>query len=170
MRCPFCGADETKVIDSRLVGEGDRVRRRRECAACRERFTTYESAELNLPRVIKSDGRRMPFSESKLRAGMERALEKRPVKTDEVEAAINRIIRRLMATGVNEIASRRIGELVMAELRALDQVAYVRFASVYRKFQDVNAFREEIEMLESQPSPEARRQQLELLGDEDEEP
>ena len=167
MRCPYCGATDTKVIDSRLVGEGDQVRRRRECLVCSERFTTYESAELNLPRVVKGDGRRVPVDGRKLRAGMMRALEKRPVSTDHVEGAIGRITRTLMASGESEVPSRRIGELVMEELKALDQVAYVRFASVYRKFEDVHAFREEIERLEGQPTPEVRRQQLDLLDEEE---
>jgi len=165
MRCPFCGAHDTKVVDSRLSGEGDQVRRRRECLVCKERFTTYESAELNLPRVVKRDGSRVPFDGRKLRSGMMRALEKRPVGTAEIEAALARINRRLVSSGEGEVSSRRIGELVMEELRGLDQVAYVRFASVYRKFEDVNAFREEIERLERQPTPEARRQQLDLLAD-----
>lgn len=166
MRCPFCGAQDTKVIDSRLAGEGDQVRRRRECLVCAERFTTYESAELNLPRVVKGDGRRVPFDGKKLRVGMMKALEKRPVSTDQVDAAVARITRRLMSSGESEVDSRRIGELVMDELRQLDQVAYVRFASVYRRFEDVRAFREEIERLELQPTPEALRKQLDLLGDE----
>jgi transcriptional repressor NrdR len=165
MRCPFCGAQETKVIDSRLSGDGDQVRRRRECILCQERFTTYETAELNLPRVVKRDGTRVPFDGRKLRTGMMRALEKRPVEMDQIEAAISRITRRLVAGGEREVASRQIGELVMDELRGLDQVAYVRFASVYREFEDVNAFREEIDRLESQPTPEARRLQLDLLDD-----
>lgn len=166
MRCPFCGAQDTKVIDSRLAGEGDQVRRRRECLVCAERFTTYESAELNLPRVVKGDGRRVPFDGKKLRVGMMKALEKRPVSTDQVDAAVARITRRLMSSGESEVDSRRIGELVMDELRQLDQVAYVRFASVYRRFEDVRAFREEIERLELQPTPEALRKQLDLLVDE----
>ncbi len=166
MRCPFCGAQDTKVIDSRLAGEGDQVRRRRECLVCAERFTTYESAELNLPRVVKGDGRRVPFDGKKLRVGMMKALEKRPVSTDQVDAAVARITRRLMSSGESEVDSRRIGELVMDELRQLDQVAYVRFASVYRRFEDVRAFREEIERLELQPTPEALRKQLDLLADE----
>ena len=167
MRCPFCGAQDTKVIDSRLFGEGDQVRRRRQCAICKERFTTYETAELNLPQVIKQDGSRVPFDGRKLASGMTRALEKRPVSTEQVDDALNRIRRRLLATGEREVASRQIGEWVMDELRAIDQVAYVRFASVYRKFEDVNAFREEIERLEEQLSPDARRNQLDLLdGDE----
>lgn len=163
MRCPFCGAQDTKVVDSRLSGEGDQVRRRRKCVVCSERFTTFETAELSLPRVVKRDGTRVPFDGDKLRAGMLRALEKRPVSTDRLDAAIWRIQRRLMSSGDNEVPALRIGELVMEELRQLDQVAYVRFASVYRKFEDVAAFREEIERLERQPTPEAKRQQLDLL-------
>lgn len=163
MRCPFCGAHDTKVVDSRLSGDGDQVRRRRRCAVCSERFTTYESAELNLPRVIKRDGSRVPFDGRKLRSGIMRAVEKRPVGTEQIEAAIARINRRLLAGADSEVASQRIGELVMEELRGLDQVAYVRFASVYRKFEDVAAFREEIERLERHPSPEVKRAQLDLL-------
>lgn len=154
------------MIDSRLVGSGDQIRRRRACAACTERFTTYEKAELTLPRVIKRDGSRVPFNEEKLRAGILRALEKRPVASDEVEASISRIKHRFIASGEREVDSRRIGERVMESLRMLDQVAYVRFASVYRSFQDVNAFREEIERMEREPSPELRRHQLPLLPDE----
>jgi transcriptional repressor NrdR len=163
MRCPFCGAEDTKVVDSRLSGDGDQVRRRRRCTVCSERFTTYETAELNLPRVVKRDGSRVPFDGRKLRSGMMRALEKRPVGTEQVEAALARINRRLLAVGEGEVSSRKVGELVMDELRGLDQVAYVRFASVYRKFEDVAAFREEIERLERHPSPEAKRAQLDLL-------
>ncbi|RFA27012.1 transcriptional regulator NrdR [Alkalilimnicola ehrlichii] len=148
MRCPFCHAQDTRVIDSRLASEGDQVRRRRECGACGERFTTYENAELIMPRLVKSDGTREPFDERKLRTGMLRALEKRPVATEAVEAAINRIKKRLQASGEREVPSRQLGEWVMDELRELDQVAYVRFASVYRSFEDVSAFREVIEGLE----------------------
>ena len=164
MHCPFCGAQDTKVVDSRLSGEGDQVRRRRACVRCKERFTTYGTAELNLPRVIKQDGSRAPFDESKLTAGIMRALEKRPVSTDQIDAALHRIRRRLIATGEREVRSRQIGEWVMDELRGLDQVAYVRFASVYRSFEDVNAFREEIDRLEKQPTPEERRKQMDLLS------
>lgn len=142
------------------------VRRRRECMACSERFTTFEGAELVMPQVVKADGIREPFHEEKLRSGIVRALEKRPVDADEVEAAINRIKRRIRATGDREVAARRIGDWVMAELRELDQVAFVRFASVYRSFQDVSEFREEIERLEKQPSAEERRQQIPLIPDE----
>jgi transcriptional repressor NrdR len=153
--CPFCFEPDTRVIDSRLVDEGERVRRRRECTACRERFTTYETAELSLPRIIKSDGRREAFSEDKLRTGMLRALEKRPISIPQVDAAIAQIKRQLRASGEREIPSRQIGDWVMEQLRALDQVAYVRFASVYRSFQDVRAFLEEIERLKSEPLQEA---------------
>ena len=151
------------MIDSRLFGEGDQVRRRRECTACKERFTTYEKAELNLPRVIKQDGSREPFDSRRLETGMMRALEKRPVSTEQIDAALNHIRRRALASGEREIASLQVGEWVMEELRCLDQVAYVRFASVYRKFEDVNAFREEIERLESQLTPEERRKQMDLI-------
>lgn len=166
MRCPFCGAQDTKVVDSRLAGEGDQVRRRRECLSCAERFTTYELAELRMPRVVKSDGVREDFSEDKLRVGFLRALEKRPVDTEQIEAAIDRVKRELITLGEREVASRTIGEWVMNELRDLDQVAYVRFASVYRSFQDVNAFREEIERLEQAPNPELKKHQLPLLPGE----
>jgi len=163
MQCPFCNAEDTKVIDSRLANEGDAVRRRRECLSCSERFTTYETAELVMPRIVKSDGSRVPFDEAKLASGIMRALEKRPVETEQIDAAISHIKQRLRATGDREVAARHVGEFVMDELHGLDHVAYVRFASVYRSFEDVNAFREEIERLEREPSPETRRQQLSLL-------
>lgn len=147
MHCPFCSADDTKVIDSRLVADGDQVRRRRECTSCGERFTTFETAELVLPRIIKSDGVRQPFDEQKLRSGMMHSLQKRPVSIEKIDAAVLRILHRLRATGEREVKSRFVGELVMEELKALDSVAYVRFASVYRDFQDVEAFRAEIENL-----------------------
>lgn len=147
MYCPFCGAHETKVVDSRLVAEGQQIRRRRECITCHERFTTYEAAELLMPRLIKADGTRQPYDEEKLRAGIQRALEKRPVGVEEIEACISRIKHRLRATGERELPSRSVGEEVMRELRKLDEVAYVRFASVYRSFQDINEFKEEIERL-----------------------
>lgn len=153
MHCPFCNHTETKVIDSRLVGEGNQIRRRRECLQCQDRFTTYESAELTMPKVIKRDGRRKPFDESKLRQGMARALEKRPVSTEVIEGVINHIKHRLRATGEREVKSDFIGECIMHELRQLDDVAYVRFASVYRSFQDLNAFSAEIENLQTQHEP-----------------
>lgn len=151
MHCPFCSADDTKVIDSRLVAEGGQVRRRRECLSCKERFTTYEMAELLMPRVIKSDGTREPFDEQKLRAGLQRALEKRPVSVEEIEAAISQIKHRLQATGEREVPSRLLGEEVMKRLHELDEVAYVRFASVYRSFQDISEFRAELDKLEKSP-------------------
>ena len=163
MHCPFCNAEETKVIDSRLANEGDAIRRRRECLSCAERFTTYEIAELVMPRIIKSNDSRVPFDDEKLSAGLMRALEKRPVVTEQIDAALNHIKQRLRATGDREVSSMLLGEYVMDELRELDHVAYVRFASVYRSFEDVNAFREEIEKLEREPSAEVRRQQLSLL-------
>ncbi len=152
MRCPYCQAQDTRVIDSRLAREGDQVRRRRECGQCGERFTTFESAELLMPRMVKQDGTREPFDEDKLRTGMLRALEKRPVDTEQVEAAIHRIIRNIRAQGEREVPSRNVGEWVMEELRELDKVAFVRFASVYRSFEDVSAFREVIEGLEDSSS------------------
>ncbi len=151
MHCPFCAAEDTKVIDSRLVAEGDQVRRRRECLSCTERFTTYEVAELVMPRVIKQNGVREPFNEDKLRAGLQRALEKRPVSLERIEAVINQTKHALRATGEREIQSLVVGELVMDHLKQLDQVAYVRFASVYRSFQDLSEFRDEIERLQAEP-------------------
>jgi transcriptional repressor NrdR len=147
MHCPFCAHTETKVIDSRLAGEGRQIRRRRECLACAERFTTFESAELLLPTVIKGDRSREAFDEKKLLNGMQKALEKRPVGREAIEAAAARICHKLRSLGEREIASRSIGEMVMEELRHLDEVGYVRFASVYRSFQDLDAFRTEIDQL-----------------------
>lgn len=147
MRCPFCKAEETKVVDSRLVAEGDQVRRRRECMSCHDRFTSYETAELLMPSVVKQDGSRQPFDELKLRAGMMRALEKRPVATEDVETAINNIKHFLQATGERELQSIRIGERVMHELRKLDKVAYIRYASVYLSFQSIDEFQAELDEL-----------------------
>lgn len=147
MYCPFCGHSETKVIDSRLAGEGRQIRRRRECLQCEERFTTFETAELLMPQVVKSDRTREPFDASKLESGLRKALEKRPVGTEGIDAAVNRICHHLRGLGEREVPSRLIGELVMEELRHLDEVGYVRFASVYRSFQDVDAFHEEIDRL-----------------------
>jgi transcriptional repressor NrdR len=149
MRCPFCGAEDTRVIDSRLASDGDQVRRRRRCNACDERFTTYEAAELTMPTIVKSDDARQSFQEDKLRGGMQRALEKRPVSTDQVEAALIRIKKRMLALGEREISSALLGELVMEELIALDDVAYIRFASVYLSFNDLSEFSEVIQRLES---------------------
>ncbi|MDA8946501.1 transcriptional regulator NrdR [Luminiphilus sp.] len=151
MFCPFCSADDTKVIDSRLVADGGQVRRRRECMSCRERFTTYETAELVMPRVIKQSGSREPFNEEKLRDGFQRALEKRPVSVEAVETELGQIKNQLRATGEREVDSRVVGELVMEALKRLDQVAYVRFASVYRSFKDLAEFRDAIASLEADP-------------------
>ena len=148
MHCPFCTAVDTKVIDSRLVGDGSQVRRRRQCLVCHERFTTFEVAELVMPRVVKSDEIREPFDEEKLRRGMLKALEKRPVSSDDVEAAINHIKSQLRATGEREIPSKQIGNFVMEQLKKLDKVAYIRLASVYRSFEDVRDFGEEIAKLQ----------------------
>ena len=167
MRCPFCDSEDTKVIDSRMADEGYVVRRRRECVECGERYNTYETAELLMPQMVKSDGRREPFNEEKLRAGLLRALEKRPVDTDSVEGAVNRLKKRLRTEGEREVPTQQIGEWVMDELKNLDQVAYVRFASVYRSFEDVRAFREEIERLEQLPSPELKKVQMTLIVDEE---
>lgn len=147
MYCPFCNAEDTKVIDSRLVEEGAQVRRRRECLKCQERFTTFEMAELNLPRIIKQDGRRSTFDKEKLRASLLKALEKRPISMEQIESAVQRIMHKLRASGECEVSSQWVGELVIEELRALDEVAYVRFVSVYHSFQDINAFRDEIRRL-----------------------
>ncbi|MCW8107403.1 transcriptional regulator NrdR [Alteromonas ponticola] len=147
MFCPFCSAQETKVIDSRLVAEGQQVRRRRECLECHERFTTFENAELVMPRVIKRDGSREPFNEEKLRAGLQRALEKRPVSTEKIEQCILSLKSQLRATGEREVSSQFLGNLIMNALKELDKVAYVRFASVYRSFEDIKEFGEEIAKL-----------------------
>ena len=147
MYCPFCNADDTKVVDSRLVADGGQVRRRRECVDCSERFTTYDLAELVMPRVINSDGNREPFDEDKLRAGLQRALEKRPVSIEQIEISLSHIKHFLQVTGEREISSRIIGEEVMRQLQELDEVAYIRFASVYRSFQDLSEFQDELNRL-----------------------
>lgn len=165
MRCPFCSFEDTRVIDSRLADEGDQVRRRRECMECRERFTTYESAEFNYPRIIKSDGRRELFTDDKLRSGILRALEKRPVAMEDVEIAISRIKHKLRSLGEREVKSRKVGDWVMEELKAVDEVAYLRFASVYQSFADVRAFLEEIERLEGELPAELKKAQMDLLDE-----
>ncbi len=162
MHCPFCQHTDTRVIDSRVSEDGATIRRRRECEACGERFSTLENIEIKLPAVIKSDGRRDTFDARKLRAGFDRALQKRPVSEEQIEAAVRAVIHAIRMSGEREIASRRIGEFVMNELRKLDHVGYVRFASVYRSFEDVADFREEIENLERDLPPGAG--QLSLLG------
>src|SRR5579863_8083083 len=165
MHCPFCGHEETKVNDSRLAGEGRQIRRRRECLKCGERFTTFETAELLMPLVVKGDSAREAFDEAKLRAGMEKALEKRPVPREQLDEAVSRIVHKVRGLGDREVSARAVGELVMEELRHLDEVAYVRFASVYRQFEDVQAFHDEIEKLRNarsaappaQPPPAQKR-------------
>lgn len=147
MYCPFCSAVDTKVIDSRLVSDGHQVRRRRECLKCHERYTTFESAELVMPRIIKRDGSREPFNEDKMRNGLVRALEKRPVSTEEMELSINKLKSKLRATGEREVSSEMLGTIIMEQLKNLDKVAYVRFASVYRSFEDIREFGEEIARL-----------------------
>jgi transcriptional repressor NrdR len=147
MYCPFCRAVDTKVIDSRLVSDGHQVRRRRECLACHERYTTFETAELVMPRIIKNDGSREPFNEDKMRNGLVRALEKRPVSVEQVELSINKVKSKLRATGEREVTSELLGNIIMEQLKELDKVAYVRFASVYRSFEDIREFSEEIARL-----------------------
>ncbi len=149
MYCPFCRAVDTKVIDSRLVSDGHQVRRRRECLACHERYTTFETAELVMPRIIKNDGSREPFNEDKMRNGLVRALEKRPVSVEQVELSINKVKSKLRATGEREVESELLGNIIMEQLKELDKVAYVRFASVYRSFEDIREFGEEIARLGS---------------------
>ncbi|HET6603856.1 MAG TPA: transcriptional regulator NrdR [Xanthomonadaceae bacterium] len=166
MHCPFCQHEDTRVIDSRLTEDGGTVRRRRECPACGERFNTFETPEIKLPAVIKGDGRREAFDETKLRTGFERALQKRPVSAEAIDVAVHAIIQAARTSGERELPSRRIGEYVMAALKKLDQVGYVRFASVYRRFEDVQAFREEVERLE-RDLPALDQVQLSLLGEDD---
>ena len=166
MHCPYCTFSDTKVIDSRLIAEGQQIRRRRECPECRERFTTFETAELLMPRVIKQkNNSREPFDEQKIRSSMHRALEKRPVSADVFEESMGRMIHKLRTMGEREVPSRLIGELVMKELRKLDEVAYVRFASVYRSFQDVTEFQDEVKRLQKKPKRKGKRAQLSLLPD-----
>jgi len=164
MHCPFCQNEDTRVIDSRVSEDGTTIRRRRECERCSERFNTFETVEIKLPAIVKSDGRREAFDERKLRTGVEHSLQKRPVASDAVDSVVREIVRQLRAVNEREVFSRLIGEWVMDELKRLDQVAYVRFASVYRRFEDVQAFREEIERLE-RDLPELEGLQLPLLAE-----
>ncbi|SUT91842.1 MULTISPECIES: transcriptional regulator NrdR [Actinobacillus] len=147
MHCPFCAAEETKVVDSRLAADGYQIRRRRECTSCKERFTTFESAELVVPYIVKNNGNRVPFDANKLRVSLNRALEKRPVSADDVEKAISKIIIQLQSTGEREVPSKLVGSLAMDALKQLDKVAYIRFASVYLSFDDIEEFTKEIEKL-----------------------
>jgi transcriptional repressor NrdR len=164
LHCPFCQHEDTRVIDSRVTEDGSTIRRRRECGECNERFNTFETAELKLPSLVKTDGRREGFDERKLRTGFERALQKRPVSGEQIDQAVRQVIHQLRTSGERELPSRRLGEFVMAELKKLDQVAYVRFASVYRRFADVADFREEIERLE-RDLPGMATEQLPLLDE-----
>ncbi len=163
MRCPFCASDDTRVIDSRLGDGGESVRRRRQCQQCAQRFTTVEQVVFEMPGVIKTAGRREKFDQAKLRRGITRALEKRPVGAEVIEGAVNRIMRQFTHKGDREIEAKQIGEAVMDELRELDEVAYVRFASVYRSFQDLEAFSDEVQKLRQSWSIRASKLQSSLL-------
>lgn len=163
MQCPFCNAVDTRVIDSRLAEEGTQVRRRRECESCKGRFTTFERAQLTMPNIIKRGGNPEPFDEDKLRRGFQSALYKRPVSPDALDHAVEGVMRKLRQSGEREVPSRQVGEWVMEQLRDLDHVAFVRFASIYRNFEDANAFREEIDRLQRLPTPEQRKSQMQLI-------
>ncbi len=169
MHCPFCGNQETKVVDSRLAGDGYQIRRRRECTGCTERFTTFESAEFILPKLIKTDDSREPFNESKLRNGILKATEKRPINSEAIEELISRVIRKVQKMGEREIQSRMLGEIVIEELREIDEVAFVRYASVYRRFQDVEEFEKEIESLREAAPVENKRTQISIFQNDEEE-
>lgn len=162
MKCPFCNAPDTRVIDSRLAAEGYQVRRRRECPHCEERFTTYEGAELVMPQVHKRGGETEPFDEKKLRRGLEHATYKTTVSPDQIEIVLNHVMHKLRTLGEREVDSGKIGNWVMKELHDLDQVAFVRFAAVYKNFQDVDEFRRELDQLDSEPTPELSRRQMRL--------
>lgn len=153
MRCPFCGHVDTQVIDSRVNETGDSIRRRRRCTVCDKRFNTFETADIRLPQIVKSNGMREDFADTKLREGFRRALHKRPVPTEQVDAAMERIRQKLLTRGTREVPSREVGELVMYELKKLDKIAYIRFASVYKSFQDPDDFREMLQDLERAPQP-----------------
>ena len=169
MHCPFCGNQETNVVDSRLAGDGYQIRRRRECTGCAERFTTFESAEFILPKLIKTDDSREPFNESKLRNGILKATEKRPINSEAIEELISRVIRKVQKMGEREIQSRMLGEIVIEELREIDEVAFVRYASVYRRFQDVEEFEKEIESLREAAPVENKRTQISIFQNNEEE-
>ena len=166
MHCPFCKADDTRVVDSRVAEDGALVRRRRECEKCDARFTTFEKAQLSMPQIIKRDGTPEPYEEEKLRKGFERALYKRPVGPEQIDHLIEIIERKLRTSPERQVASRTVGEWVMEELREVDGIAYVRFASIYHKFEDVSEFLEEVDRLKTMPSAEERRSQMALIGDD----
>ena len=168
MYCPFCGDQETKVVDSRLAGDGYQIRRRRECTGCAERFTTFESAEFVLPKLVKTDESREPFNEAKLRSGILKATEKRPISSEVIEELISRVIRKVQKMGEREIQSRLLGEIVIEELREIDEIAFIRYASVYRRFQDVEEFEKEIESLRDATPMEKKRTQISIFQDEEE--
>lgn len=167
MFCPYCGNQETKVVDSRLAGDGYQIRRRRECLKCTERFTTFESAELVLPKLVKRDQSREPFNENKLRNGILTATEKRPISIEIIEEMISRVVMKVQKLGEREIQSRKLGEIVMQELREIDEIAFVRYASVYRRFQDVEEFEKEIESLRDTPSATDARSQISIFPEEE---
>ena len=169
MFCPYCGNQETKVVDSRLAGDGYQIRRRRECLKCTERFTTFESAELVLPKLVKRDQSREPFNENKLRNGILTATEKRPISIEVIEEMISRVVMKVQKLGEREIQSRELGEIVMQELREIDEIAFVRYASVYRRFQDVEEFEKEIESLRDTPSATETRSQISIFPEEEDE-
>lgn len=166
MKCPFCSAPDTRVVDSRVASELSQVRRRRVCGSCNSRYTTYETPLLNMPVVVKSDQAREPFDDDRVRSGMKKALEKRPVSIEQIEDAVNHVKRQLVALDGREVASRTIGDLVMHELQKLDHVAYIRFASVYLSFEDLQSFEEIIKRLEKEPTPEMQRSQMPLIDEE----
>jgi transcriptional repressor NrdR len=167
MHCPFCKAEDTRVVDSRMAEDGAQVRRRRECEKCGARFTTFEKAQLSMPQIMKRDGTPEPYDEQKLRKGLARALYKRPVTPEQLDHLIENVERKLRTTSERQVPSHRVGELVMLELRDLDQVAYVRFASIYHQFKDATEFRDEVDRLLAFPSAEQRRSQLPLIGEEE---
>lgn len=168
MHCPFCGQQETRVVDSRLAAEGDQIRRRRECAACEARFTTFERAEVQMPRVRKRDGTPEPFNEAKLRRGIDVALYKRNVSAEMQDRAIGQVIHKIRTQGDRDVDSDALGQWVMEALRELDEVAYIRFASVYLNFSDSAAFRDEVDLLQAMPNAELKRHQIPLLESDDE--
>ena len=168
MHCPFCKAEDTRVVDSRMAEDGSQVRRRRECEKCGARFTTFEKAQLQMPQIVKREGTPEPYDENKLRSGLSRALYKRPVSPEQIDQIVDNVERKLRTSSERQVPSRRVGELVMLELRDLDQVAYVRFASIYHQFKDATEFRDEVDRLLAFPSVEERRSQLPLIGGEEE--
>ena len=167
MHCPFCKANDTRVVDSRMAEDGAQVRRRRECEKCGARFTTFEKAQLQMPQILKRDGNPEPYDENKLRSGLARALYKRPVTPEQIDHVVENVERKLRTTSERQVPSRRVGELVMLELRDIDQVAYVRFASIYHQFKDASEFRDEVDRLLAFPSAEQRRSQLPLIAEEE---